>query len=522
MKINPVAGTELSGTCLKSVAKDNAESTPVKKVPSSRPVRLLKSATRGTVRTVEYLGYLGVLFFALWKTPGAWVAGNKVTQKIGMVPTPITRTYEPEEKNSYGTDSFFDGFPEFKGVLELVKHSAPLETLDINGNHILLDTQEEVEALRDALIQQSKAYSSTSKEEEIKKALEILDRLDILNQIIWGENKSPHNLVQGGRPNCQLMATIQSHYLTPENLQILKRAIKVTDFNLSNDNFYINSEVLFPNKEPIKVNWQEHLIKWISPQNIVPSLSKDGALSVPILTYGLEKELKDRYDGVPPTIPSGAPNLLTGKEHSVVNISFGPTVLPDNEFIKILKKAPQSPVLLCSYGDINEIYAWINKKIRGEKDNFEFLPYSNEKANKFASEVSSKANELSTNTNSKQTHPGKSEPTNTATPTNTTEASNNTGVKRNDEEEYKGPILAHHVYVVKQFNEEDNTVTIMDSHGLNRRTSIEELKKNMWFVVTDSDNIGYFTQESFQTYLLALVGGVLLRKGSNKLKKKLS
>ncbi len=342
---------------------------------------------------------------------------------------------------------------------------------------------------------------------------------EILNKILWGHDPDYKNLYQGGRPNCQVMGAIQSKVLTQVGLDELKTRVQVTDYDLSPENFFIDTVVHLGNGKSINVSYDE-LIKWMSPRGITPSLSTDGSLAIPILTLALEKELTDKYDGVPPTIPSSAPILLTGKSYSTVAISpFVVSSLSDSELIKIFKKAPDVPIFVSSFGRISDFTNWLTAQ---RKEKFEFLPVSEEKSLAFKESASKRVKEISENVTPKA-FPGVELPPPPIDPSLVIasigpRAISPTDITSSSETSY---FPENHFYVVKGFDPDTNTVLITDSHGVKYKPlTLSELKQKMFVVTMPAEDVPVFSQETLLAYLLLLltIGGHVAYKKSRSVK----
>lgn len=336
----------------------------------------------------------------------------------------------------------------------------------------------------------------------------------ILNKILWGENLDHKKLDQGGRPNCQVMGAIQSQVLTQEGLENLKSKVAVVRYDLSPDNFFIDTVVNLGNGKSVEVNYDE-LVNWMSPRGISPSLTTDGSLAIPILTLAMEKELTNNYDGVPPSIPSSAPILMTGKSYSVVAISpFIISSLSDSELIQMLSKAPETPIFVSSFGRVADFNEWFNRE---DKGNFEFLPTSVEKQIAFRTQAAERAHQIS-NDKPTQTIPVLSPPRTTTNPTIMVASLGPQAVPQAEVENITptSNFPENHFYVVKGFDTKTNTVLVTDSHGVEYKPlTLSELKSKMVAITLPTEQIPYFTKQSLFAYFLllsAISGHIILKR----------
>lgn len=490
----------------------NKSETPDNATPKAKEKPVSKRKWLKVLKWTGYtIGYSLLGLISLAKTPGVHVAVNDYLQARGLAPTPTNSARSIN--NEHGYDNFFINYPGFEDVRREIELLGGSGRLDLNNNDIALDTQSEVRLLKEILNIEPSPTNDTQRQSQIRNSISKLDEINSANLIIWGENPDPNYLFQSGRPNCQLMGAIQAHYLTPQNLQVLKNLIEVTNFDPASGR--IDTVVHLHNGRSIPVPFED-LVRWMSPIGITPSYSTDGTterpitLAVPILTYALEKELSNNYDGVPPTNPSSSPILLTGDNYSTICLS--PILLntfTDSELANIFSMAPERPIMLASWGTMADLDQWFSQP---PNNGFVFLPQSDLKANEFrriAQErtqgiTTNNTQRLNPNTNSnQQTHnaPGiaSNQTQNNQTqslPTINTLSTNN--------------ILRHHVYVVRGYNPVDKTVIIMDSNGTNSSIKLNELRSHwsnngMVAVIMQRDDVPTISNESLMSYFLLLL-----------------
>jgi len=130
--------------------------------------------------------------------------------------------------------------------------------------------------------------------------------------------------------------------------------VRVTDFNLDKNNFYISCIVNL-NGKFVEVKYNE-LKNWrgIKPQ---------GAPEAPyIIAYAIEKELKENH--LPnPYIPASAASLLLSRQ----DYSLLPTfALSDQALTRILLEAPNQVIKVGSYPEFVDYYGRITGYFTGE------------------------------------------------------------------------------------------------------------------------------------------------------------
>lgn len=474
-------------------SKTTTDATPVNRKPSNPKKRnsLLSIGLKASKYTGLTIGYLILGFLAALKTPGIHNAGNKVLQWTGNIPQPTNVRVDDTPNEHIRFDQFFANHPQFDNIKHISSYYFDPSTADLNNNGILLDTSEEARFYKNSL--QKSAHSNPSNAREINTALSDFSEVNFINELIWGKSSDPRNLLQGSKPNCQLMGAIQAHFLTSENLQKIKSTIKVTNYSLSENDFYIDTIVNLNGKE-ISVPYND-LVKWMSPRWGAPPRSYDGALAIPILTYALEKELTENYDGIPPIFPSAAPILLTGDNFSTISIhsSFLLNTMSDSALIEILQKAPQKLVLVASNGELEEIIEnikeWIDKKINGKKkDSFLLPPTSPEKEDEFKEKTKERASEIFASVFNQDT-------------TKNLDAANRT-LQRRESSYYP----ANHLYVVESYNPTNNTVQLIDSHGVKYQPlPFKEFRERFGAVIVLSEDVPIVTTESLKAYFLLLL-----------------
>lgn len=454
-----------------------------------KPKKLLRRITSSVVDITSRVLGAGVVIYSLFQTPGTYKALNKIDQLFGRtsnasITTPISEN-PINNINGIPVDSFVSGYRDFTTI-----HKAILNTkinpqdLDSNKNNIILDAKGEI----NKLITIFKSINENRFKDEIK----LLEEIKITSQLIWGRN-GPNIYItqQNERPNCQVMGVIQGSFTTNQNIQSVKGKVHVLNFNPSPENFRIDTMVKLNNKN-IYVPF-EALIDWMSIKTGSQSSSKDGSLSVPILTYVIEKELNN-YGGVPNPFPSSPNTLLLGKNYCLVPIS----TLSDNELINILSQAPNTPTNLITPRLITKRPETVNIF----KDAFSYWSESsnltNSRANLFMHTLLSNLENIKSDT---------SNPINYANYPNS-----------------KSPlkeIAADHRYTVKDFKKVNNEhiTTIIDSNGFEHDLTLDEIRNYTSNIVTEPKNIPLIGAKGTEAILWTLITLMLLCKTTSCLNK---
>ena len=550
MKTPKVALTTLStGLCLPenqlpSPASLKARDESRVTIPDKPPSYIM---SRGLKRLGFGLVYLDISIFggfSLFKTGAFQVGINKAIEILKLVPGANRSISEEDEEQIARFDSGFKSIDGFEKLEDRNLNNLDIRRYDLNKNNIALDTEAEINLLREEILG---SEESTKNITGRKSALQLFDELTKVKKLVWGIERNYKNTIQAGRPNCQVMGGLQAHYLTEEHFQNLKHLLKVTDYNLSEDDFYINFEVTLGN-ERIPVSY-ENVVHWMNQKGIAQSRDKEGALAIPALTYAIEKILTEKSDGVPPTFPIAAPNLLTGKSHVLLGISpFTVNTLSDNQLIEILKNAPKKQVLAVSWGNLS-ISEWWNKS-RGD---FKLLPISSEQETEFRASVIEKANQIkerietkksdgnvALNNESKDKETNKPNPENNSNTTkeiqiftaliasdhikNTTPVDSTNQTSDIPTESYSDDFPSNHLFVVKDFDEQSGMVTITDSHEKNYRPlTLDEFREKVGGIIIETKDAPLFNaEELLGLYFLTLLSFYATKKGSSIMERKVN
>lgn len=465
-------------------------------VPSKRSITNDKSPIFNktnagrALTTSNWLAYLFLLGLVFVKTPGINNIGNEAAKKLALTPK-ANKTQSIETSDELANyDSFVRNHRTFSEVLYAI-NEANIQVKDLSGDGILLNTPEEI----DDLIATFKRVQQTSSSSfNYDMAIDLLNEIKLFDQLIFGTNPSPDDLRQNNRPNCQVMAAIQAHYLTPQNFQHLKEMIRVEDYSLDENDFYINF-IATRNNEPVRIPFQK-LAEWMSPEGIIPSSTLRNDLGIPIYTLLIEEKLTEDFDGTPSANPAAALTLLTGKNYS----SISTLALDDRQLENIFKLAPDTPITVGSYSSTRELLKSISDKFFGHNGH----EYSPEKAKLFVNITQKKTEEIVFHNS-----------------TTTTQATNITPEATLP----KADIITNHVFVVKNISYVNGKplVHFIDSHGIEYKPlSIEQIRDKISVISMPTNKVPPFSNKSLFALLLAIPSGIGIRIGINRLKDKLT
>ena len=487
MAINPLSGA----------------SSPLSNKNPRLLINIGRAVTRGTLKTFKWLTYTGLVSYALFKTPGTWKATHDVVSFFDYYPK--TRNWQKPLNDKYIGNSVVDRFAaNYQGFDNVIHASTQANisttSIDTNQNNILLDTSEEIEILIDEL----KKTDKTKYLNEIK----LLEEINAASRVIWGLNgPNIYDPIQGGRMNCPIMADIQTHLLTTENNQVLKGKILVTKFNPSKENFQMDV-VVDTSDGNIYIPYKD-LVNWMSPNEITPSHSTDGALYVPILTYAIEKGVT-RYNGSTlKWLPSSTITILTGQDYVTM---ITPT-LSDDVLKEVLIKAPQNPTKLVLLQT-----QWSDLSLKNIKEDFKTLGKFLELDTSY-NHSDSKEDDFKNSTIRLLPPETPSEPATSIItfPISIDPATTSPSIPQKNKTEEKD-LLKNHVYTVKECKEVDGKwiTTIIDANGNEADLNWEQLKRKTFAVVSQSENFPTIGKEGLITLLICLSGLLALRYGCRK------
>ncbi len=545
MEIIPIAAV---GSALPIPSKQVL--APSKTEPQTQRLKsILRFTGRVGVESLRWLSYTAILGSGLIFTS----AGNKVTHEIGqnllsLIPQPQARLIH-HEIDGYKCDSFFSSQKDFSKIETIIKklHINPKE-IDTNNDGIILNSRADIERLHNILLSSSESVTNAPiLENEINDALHALVTLSTHDQIIFGRNGiDPETFDQGGLPNCQILASLKGLSYTPENVQTLRSMIRVTGYDYTSPNKYLNVEVNIDGKI-IPIEYPK-LVKWMSPMYYSPSQANDGSLALPILASAIE-EAGNSYDTVPHMAPSTSPILITGKDYYVLSAWS----LDDDDIRTILSLAPEELVTVGSLPEDPSLKGIIVSMIDGAKE--KLIPakppiLSEQKAIVFQESMSERVKEITNTQNLPQNAPHnipinnlrnqnnsnnltitsqaqdisptpERETTNT-TPTITSalisapQAANDTSSKPVID------VISNHQYSVKSYTREDGTdrIVLTDSHGVEYKPlTLKEFREKIGIVVVGKEHTPIIPLRSLFLMSILTIIGTLTRVSANKTNK---
>ncbi len=440
----------------------------------------------------------GVLSYAVFKIPFTYKSLNEFIRLTGSHPIPQMQKELVENIDGVPVDSFVGNYRGYENVQKAIQDSKiKVSDLDFNKNKILFDNKEEIAQL----IVRLKELDENKYKNEIK----LLNEINTTSQLIWGvSGPHPYNTIQGTRPNCQIMGAIQGQFLTEENVQNLKGKIQVTNFKSQGKDSRIDFRVNL-NGQVVQVSFED-LVKWMSDNNESPSRSRDGALSVPVLTYAIEKSV-GRYIPPPSPYPSAPPTIISGQNYCHIFT----TLLSDEDLIEVLSKAPKTPVFLGTLQeDSKGLPEQIINKIRErfsnpdiKADDNENCEFKNKDDNFSLLQADFFVNDFKNQVKGIQS---------------------GTLIDTSQTVRYKSPnsrILGNHIYTVKDIKKINGEyiTTIIDSHGTECDIKLDELRKRADIVISLSENIPNIGKEGLQTILWAALAVFLISKATSSLNK---
>lgn len=422
------------------------------------------SLPKNKLDTIHRLLRSILIAYAVAKTPATWVGLNNMTASLGYLPK-TNVTLQAETRNldfvpGVDIDNFVENHASHdlrRIISEGTISTEELRTTDLNNSGTILDTTSEINKLIGILEKHVASADKTNNKEILISAINSLNELNILNEILWGSNGlTPEDIYQT-KANCQIVADLLSNSLTHENIQRLKSLIQVTSYDPNRDhlnvNYHIDSLVNL-NERTVPVPYSE-LSKWRGARS-------NGRPEGPyILSYALEKELRENYIPNPYAPSSASATLLTGRNHSILMLP----ILSDDSIIQILQNAPNSSIKIGSYplrsdyfGRVKELTG-IGEYIPEEVTETRIIPYHEYAVKNY---------------------------------------------------EYKNG--QHLITLIASNPNIDETTEVT--------LTLEELRKEMFTITAPNETIKLVDFKTLETYLITLIALVALRKGVNLFRKK--
>lgn len=173
-----------------------------------------------------------------------------------------------------------------------------------------------------------RAASPTTDSKEVTQKEPIPKELQVH---LWGKQGLNIKSITQRADNCQIIANLIASTFTQDGLKKLESMVEVTDYNLDENNFYMNFMVHL-NGKSIPVSYKD-LINSIWQTN--------DPLAPHVITQAIEKELKENYLPNPSGYTAlSTATFLTNKSYSTLLLSN----MSDRSLIEILQQAPNEIV----------------------------------------------------------------------------------------------------------------------------------------------------------------------------------
>ena len=349
MKTNPIA--LFRGACSTLLAKVSTGYRSPIDLPKKRsthrqqdfkgekqaPPKWLKPCKWGA-----YLTILGASLTSAWKTvTGNWEISNlaalaRVTTNASGSTIPPSPTLFP----GYTLDAFIGNHVNPQEIKDsMIKANIDPKVADLNGDHIIANTQKEAEHL-------AKELMASANSNVPKKILEASK----YSELIFPPKTLGIN--QGDELNCFLMDEIEG---LPE--QFKKGMIRVTGFDKDTKDMKMTARI---NGKEYEVNrlGEDGINKWVSSS--FNSSNSGNYLLVPVITLAAEKAFNEHkllgFISLPQKyqmwrLPPGYATLLTGKQHSVILVKN----LSCAQLRKILSNADKTVITLAKFPSKKDI-----------------------------------------------------------------------------------------------------------------------------------------------------------------------
>ena len=169
---------------------------------------------------------------------------------------------------------------------------------------------------------------------EENKAVSNQELSEELKIFLWGTKRLNQKSVIQREDNCQIIANLIAGTFTEEGLERLESLIEITDYNLDENNFYIN----------LKVNINGKSIP-VSYSDLINRIGRKDPLAPHAIAYAVKKELAENYLPNPSGYTAlSTATFITNKNYSALPLSD----LPDDSLADILKQAPNEIILVVS------------------------------------------------------------------------------------------------------------------------------------------------------------------------------
>lgn len=439
------------------------------------------------IKAAKGIAYTTIASWIGFHTPAFWMGLDQIGQTLKL--TPEASTFVEGNKKEHDTLNIDRLIANHSGIDEVryAINEGNIALKDLNHDRKTLSTPEEIE---DAINELEQKQTIPEKSYDYTIAIKVLEKLKPLKDIVLG-NLNPETISQNYSQNCEIMAAVLALYLA-NNTDV----IEILDSNLDMNNGSFNMTA------KVHLNGSEYTVDFndvVKSRGISPSRAKDGTVLPPILIHTMESKLKN-YDGVRSWFPAGPFRLATGKDYTLVAVSS----LSKSDLKRIFKLAPQTPIGVTSYVDLNlgDISKSIMEQfITGEKEE----PYSPHLANEFKSSVIDNAKKVLETTAQ----------TNNAEASNSSQCSITDDLNRNI---FNTRVLNRHTYVEKSFNiKEDGSITITITDTQGNTTELPVDKTGLFGVIAPKELVPLISSKTITVFLIGGCLMFLIRKGGNNL-----
>ena len=352
------AGGTQESTAAESISATNTP-TPATDNKKKEPPTALKY----TVKILSGLGR-GLLVTGAVVLPTITPVGGKITTEgaktIGLLPSSTvhgkSETFSSIlDSNDYTTDKFFNNFSGSGKISSVAKRlNIDLNKFDSNDDRTALSSSEEIDSLIKAFKTEQSKCDDPDLEDKIKIAIELLNDYKLINKAIWGNGDMKYLSSDECKLDPTLKAFLKPEHSTPENIQMVRGMLVVKEYNLSQNNFYIDVRFKpsFGNLlAEIKVPYNALEVK-----NFDPTKDNNEPLVIPISNY-IFKNLSEMNEagkngGVP----------ISFKEYSVVAIAG----LSDDELREALNNSQKQIILTANTSVLEKIKRWSFSSDRDE------------------------------------------------------------------------------------------------------------------------------------------------------------
>ena len=501
-----------------NTSKENTNNSKDSESLTKKTIKL--GVSFGILKPLKWLANSIALAGIFLFTTNGNIAVNRALQVAGLVPKPTNLRKDDQKSDINKFDGFFSRQEQFRHFLNLLeKLNIDPEIFDLNKDGVIFNKKEDRQKARELLSTRLRHERDASIQSDIQSAINMINDLDILDQLLFGVNGlNPDRYYQGNVPNCQILAAIKELSLTEENIQVLKNLIEVSSYNLDSNNFYIDTILHIDNRKiPIPFT---KLKERMSPRDFCPTYSTDSSLAFPILAYAVE-EAGNKYDSIPHILQSTSPILLTGKDY----VTIATWSLDDKTLKDCISLAPNTPITVLSFLDPRDLtFENIIRELDG-KFNKESIPVSQEKEEQFIESMKQKTIEISGSITNTGATKNELISMKEMFPENILRNTSKGGLfPQNTESSSTQKIVSNHQYAIKSFRQigDKTEIILTDSHGVEYEPlDLESFRKNIFVIVLPKEDIPVINLNNVTANTLIWLMLLLARKGINGLNRRI-